>query len=53
MRPEQRKETTRAVRSWGRSTRRVKESRGGPPPPPRGCGRGGGPPDSPTQGELF
>ncbi|HXS33172.1 MAG TPA: radical SAM protein [Solirubrobacterales bacterium] len=56
LRPEQRKQTTRAVRGWGRTTRRAKEGR---EPPPRtlksGSRRssGEGAPDPPPQQPLF
>jgi DNA repair photolyase len=56
LRPEQRKQTTRAVRSWGRSARRAKE---GLEPPPRtlksgSCRSSGeGAPDPPLQDRLF
>ncbi|HEY0390690.1 MAG TPA: radical SAM protein [Solirubrobacterales bacterium] len=56
LRPEQRKQTTQAVRGWGRSTRRAKEGR---EPPPRtlksGSRRssGEGAPGPPDQDRLF
>jgi DNA repair photolyase len=55
MRPEQRKQTTRAVRGWGRSSRRATEGREAPPrtlKSPKGSS-GEGPPDPPPQDSLF
>jgi DNA repair photolyase len=55
MRPEQRKQTTRALRGWGRSSRRATEGREAPPQTlesPKGSS-GEGPPVPPSQDRLF
>jgi DNA repair photolyase len=56
MRPEQRKQATRAVRGWGKSSRK-KGGRESPPrtlkSSPKGCESGEGTPDRPTQDRLF
>ncbi len=55
LRPEQRKQTTRALRGWGRSTRRATEGREPPPrtlKSPKGSS-GEGAPDPPPQDRLF
>ena len=55
MRPEQRKQTTRAVRGWGRSSRRATEGREAPPrtlKSPKGSS-GEGPPVPPQPDTLF
>jgi len=56
MRPEQRKQTTRAVRGWGRSTRRANEGREPPPRTLKSGSRhssGEGAPGPPHQDPLF
>jgi DNA repair photolyase len=56
LRPEQRKQTTQAVRGWGRSTRRAKEGLESPPRTLKSGSRrssGEGTPDPPRQDRLF
>jgi DNA repair photolyase len=56
LRPEQRKQTTQAVRGWGRSTRRAKEGLESPPRTLKSGSRrssGEGTPDPPHQDRLF
>jgi DNA repair photolyase len=55
LRPEQRKQTTRALRGWGRSSRRANEGREAPPrtlKSPKGSS-GEGPPVPPQPDTLF